>query len=327
MHIRAIRLTSPPRSPWPRVACAPAARAAMYEGRKIDGRWYEGRAVSTTYGSYRCQIKFNGDRAFFARRLESRSSGIPDEEVITDLHRHPRARSQAEGELDARSGEPAALMERTRPGRARRRSCCSSARRARPSRTRSPHAATRSPSRRPSCSGRGSHAGPALRRSRARGRRLARRDRGAHRQRRRARHAMRRQPLRIGAGRGRERAAHRAAARREGDAVGRAGRPPHTPGRARARARRARRCQVDFDAPRWRAPFYRGLLARMRSELPGTSLLMMTALSPRGRWATRGSKVCPWTPPCRWRSAWAPDAGRIRAALAAGAISRRRSRV
>ncbi|MBP8137587.1 MAG: hypothetical protein KAY61_05230 [Candidatus Eisenbacteria bacterium] len=66
---------------------APAARAAMYEGRNIDGHWYEGRAVSTTYGAYRCQIKFNGDRAFF--KLDGSSIqivGMLDEEVITDPH-------------------------------------------------------------------------------------------------------------------------------------------------------------------------------------------------------------------------------------------------
>ncbi len=66
---------------------APSARAAMYEGRNVDGRWYDGRAVSTTYGAYRCQIKFNGDRAFI--KLDGSSIqivGILDEEVITDPH-------------------------------------------------------------------------------------------------------------------------------------------------------------------------------------------------------------------------------------------------
>lgn len=68
-------------------AAAVPARSAMYEGRNIDGHWFEGRAVSTTYGAYRCQIKFNGDRAFFKPDGSSlQIVGILDEEVITDPH-------------------------------------------------------------------------------------------------------------------------------------------------------------------------------------------------------------------------------------------------
>ena len=88
MHMRAIRLTlAATLAVAACLACAPAARAAMYEGRNIDGHWYEGRAVSTTYGSSRCQIKFNGDRAFFKPDGSSiQIVGILDEEVITDPH-------------------------------------------------------------------------------------------------------------------------------------------------------------------------------------------------------------------------------------------------
>lgn len=88
MHMRAIRLLFTAAFAAVAFACiAPPARAAMYEGRNIDGHWFEGRAVSTTYGAYRCQIKFNGDRAFF--KLDGSSIqivGILDEEVITDPH-------------------------------------------------------------------------------------------------------------------------------------------------------------------------------------------------------------------------------------------------
>lgn len=69
------------------LACATPAGAATFEGRNIDGRWYEGRAVSTTYGAYRCQIQFHGDRVFF--RPEGTSVQIVadlDEEVISDPH-------------------------------------------------------------------------------------------------------------------------------------------------------------------------------------------------------------------------------------------------
>lgn len=64
-----------------------AADAAMYNGRNIDGKWYDGRCVSTTYGSYRCQVKFNGDRATI--RLEGSNVqliGVLEEEVISDPH-------------------------------------------------------------------------------------------------------------------------------------------------------------------------------------------------------------------------------------------------
>lgn len=88
MHMRAIRLfLATVFAAAASASFAPPARAAMYEGRNIDGHWYEGRAVSTTYGAYRCQIKFNGDRAFF--KLDGSSIqivGMLDEEVITDPH-------------------------------------------------------------------------------------------------------------------------------------------------------------------------------------------------------------------------------------------------
>ncbi len=63
------------------------AWAASYNGKSVDDRWYEGRAVSTTYGGYRCQIKFHGDRVFF--RLGGSGLqivGVLDDEVIVDAH-------------------------------------------------------------------------------------------------------------------------------------------------------------------------------------------------------------------------------------------------
>ena len=63
------------------------ARAATYQGRGVDGRWYEGRAVSTTYGAYDCDIRFNGERVYM--RLRSRGVqivGILEDEAISDPH-------------------------------------------------------------------------------------------------------------------------------------------------------------------------------------------------------------------------------------------------
>ncbi len=84
-----------------------------------------------------------------------------------------------------------------------------------------------------------------------------------------------------------------------------------------AREPGVRGVQVDFDAPRSARPFYRRLLARMRAELPDTSLLAMTALASWGMgdaWL-EGLPVDAAVPMVFRMGA---DAGRIRAALAAG---------
>jgi len=70
------------------LACLPGAlNAATFNHRSVDGKWYEGKAVSTTYGSYDCQVKFTGDRVQL--RLAgstARVMGALDDEVITDPH-------------------------------------------------------------------------------------------------------------------------------------------------------------------------------------------------------------------------------------------------
>jgi hypothetical protein len=71
------------------VACAlPALTpAATLNGRSVDDRWYEGRAVSNTWGGYKCQMKFHGDRVFI--RLEGAGVevvGVLDDEELTDPH-------------------------------------------------------------------------------------------------------------------------------------------------------------------------------------------------------------------------------------------------
>ncbi|MBI5168360.1 MAG: hypothetical protein HZA61_02630 [Candidatus Eisenbacteria bacterium] len=84
-----------------------------------------------------------------------------------------------------------------------------------------------------------------------------------------------------------------------------------------ARESGVRGVQLDFDAPRSARPFYRRLLARVRAELPDTSLLAMTALA---SWAMgdawlEGLPVDAAVPMVFRMGA---DAGRIRAALTAG---------
>jgi hypothetical protein len=59
--------------------------AATFKGRPVDGRWYDGRAVSTTYGAYDCRIQFNGDRVYL-QMGGVQVVGMLEEEVITDAH-------------------------------------------------------------------------------------------------------------------------------------------------------------------------------------------------------------------------------------------------
>jgi hypothetical protein len=68
--------------------CLPAAlAAATFEGRPIDDIWYEGRAVSTTWGGYRCSMKFHDDRVFM-RLVDAGIDvvGVLDDEEILDSH-------------------------------------------------------------------------------------------------------------------------------------------------------------------------------------------------------------------------------------------------
>ena len=62
-----------------------AVTAAVYRGRSVDDRWYEGRAVSTTYGAYDCRIRFHGDQVYL-RLGGVQVVGVLDEEVITNAH-------------------------------------------------------------------------------------------------------------------------------------------------------------------------------------------------------------------------------------------------
>ncbi len=69
------------------LATAAFAHAATFNGKSVDDKWYEGRAVSTAYGGYRCQIKFHGDRVFFKLNGSGQQIvGMLDDEVITDPH-------------------------------------------------------------------------------------------------------------------------------------------------------------------------------------------------------------------------------------------------
>lgn len=59
--------------------------AAAFRGRNVDGRWYEGRAVSNTYGAYDCRIQFHGENVYLQVGAVQ-IVGILDDEVITNPH-------------------------------------------------------------------------------------------------------------------------------------------------------------------------------------------------------------------------------------------------
>lgn len=69
------------------VLLAGSASAAIYKGRRVDGRWFEGRVVSTTFGAYDCQVRFDGERALIRLpALSMQLEGFLEDEVITDPH-------------------------------------------------------------------------------------------------------------------------------------------------------------------------------------------------------------------------------------------------
>jgi hypothetical protein len=65
---------------------ATSAVAAIYKGRRVDGRWFQGRVVNTTYGAYDCEARFDGERVLL--RLPSAGglqiNGFLEDEVIHD---------------------------------------------------------------------------------------------------------------------------------------------------------------------------------------------------------------------------------------------------
>ncbi len=62
-----------------------ALSAATFRGRPVDDRWYEGRAVSTTYGAYECRIKFHGDQVYL-RLGGVQIVGVLEDEAISNAH-------------------------------------------------------------------------------------------------------------------------------------------------------------------------------------------------------------------------------------------------
>jgi hypothetical protein len=62
-----------------------APSAAVFKGRHVDDRWYDGQAVSTTYGAYTCRIKFHGDQVFL-QMAGIQIVAVLDEEIIADPH-------------------------------------------------------------------------------------------------------------------------------------------------------------------------------------------------------------------------------------------------
>ncbi|HTR96479.1 MAG TPA: hypothetical protein VMH61_01120 [Candidatus Acidoferrales bacterium] len=63
------------------------AGAATFHGQSVDGRWYDGKAVSTTFGAFRCQLKFTDDRVYIRpAEIGITIVGVLDDEVILDPH-------------------------------------------------------------------------------------------------------------------------------------------------------------------------------------------------------------------------------------------------
>ncbi len=64
----------------------PLATAATYKGKRVDARWYSGKAISTTYGGYdNVQIKFEGERVYI-RVGGQQIVAFLEEESIRDPH-------------------------------------------------------------------------------------------------------------------------------------------------------------------------------------------------------------------------------------------------
>ena len=62
-----------------------ALGAATFHNRNVDARWYEGRAVSNTYGGFECRIRFHGDQVFL--KLDGLEIvGVLDDEAISNPH-------------------------------------------------------------------------------------------------------------------------------------------------------------------------------------------------------------------------------------------------
>lgn len=72
-------------------AAAGALRAAVYQGRNVDGRHYQGSIVNYDYGAYdNLDIQFHGERVFVTFPAGGRLVLILDDEEIQDPH-HIRA--------------------------------------------------------------------------------------------------------------------------------------------------------------------------------------------------------------------------------------------
>ena len=71
------------------IVLAPSAvsRAATHGGRSVDGRWFDGRVVSTTFGAYDCQVRFNGDVVNIKlTAIGVQIQGELEDEAIADPH-------------------------------------------------------------------------------------------------------------------------------------------------------------------------------------------------------------------------------------------------
>ena len=69
------------------LACASTAVAATYQGRNVDGRWFQGRIVNNTFGAYDTWVRFQEDRVFYGQPSgASHFLGTLEQEEISDTH-------------------------------------------------------------------------------------------------------------------------------------------------------------------------------------------------------------------------------------------------
>jgi hypothetical protein len=63
------------------------ARAAVWQGRNVDGRTWHCDAMTNDFGRFNgCEVRFNGERAYLTLASGTRIILILEDEIIADPH-------------------------------------------------------------------------------------------------------------------------------------------------------------------------------------------------------------------------------------------------